>query len=290
MALLQETQRALEAVSADNLLKSGMHPSGNIRVGAQGLYISTEAYDPVHHSPFDIDVLSPFAAVYEEDQVTITMPERPLSPNLVIDTTNRQEHPVFTDTKVALAGVLGSAIREALPGINDCLYRYAAIEDDRANTSLPPGFEPLEVTDAGDFQAKVARLAFRNLTFVVSDFSKWDFDEEFTQNPLHNIVAVKVNHPAESFLPSGLGFVPIGEGKTVNTDNPRKRNKANAELEVRHNQIVSGLEAAGARVASVIAAINKPLQFDLQSTDHAIATATRLASQPYNHKRIDRLV
>lgn len=270
---LPETEQALADLASNNVRMSGMHATGTLRVGTQGMYVDTETYDPVKHSPLDIDPLSPFSLVYGEDQVTRVMPERPLGANVLIDLTARHEHPVVGQAKTKFAYDLSGAIKASLPGMNDRLYSYVTTGVQGGN-NIPFDHEIIKVENPDELNDIVNDLVVGGLTFVISDFRTVS-PARLSHRLNNSLIAVKVNHPSERVIPAGVGHVPLGNGKLVNSNKPKQLAAINEQLEAQHTAIVDGLEAAGAAVVSIITAPSQPNLYDSQAADQALAEAIR---------------
>ncbi|MES2971069.1 MAG: hypothetical protein V4702_01980 [Patescibacteria group bacterium] len=273
MPALPETQQALSDLPANSLLGGGEHMLNDIRTGTEGRYVGSIPYDPRDHFPHDIDPLSPTGIALGEDYVRQVRPTRPLTFSLAIDQTARAENPVLTAAKKSLAESLADSLDLTVsPG--DRVFSYVVRSDNKPSDDWR--YETVQAEDSEAFTSTLLGLANRGLTIVISDFRRVNFAHP--ELDLSGIVAVKTNHKLERNLPAGIGVVSLGGYNSVNTNKKRELLRANKLLHNSHEDIVAGLNNAGAGVASVVIDPKHPDGFNLRATDQAIATAIRSVS------------
>lgn len=270
MVVLRETERAFADLAANSMFSLGQHTDGRPRTGVDGIYIGTSQFDPARHSATDIDPISLMGVATGEDYVRDILPGKPLMLNLVVDNSRRIEHAGVTAAKERLATDLATAIEHALPGMTDRLFPYVIGEP--KTSALPAGTEKLN-TDALTLRS-LGRLAASGLTFVLSDFNRVQLDTSMPGR-LANLIAIKVNHPAERVIPAGVGMISLGEFEEVNTNKPKQVKDVNQKLEAKHLRITSDLEQAGASVVSIITAPNGKAPYDTRTADRDLAGAIR---------------
>jgi len=271
---LPRTEEALNELIANQPRGTGTHAQEHARRSRSGRMLGYVPFNPIRHLPTDITPFSPMAVALGHDEVRKIQPTRPLNANIVLDFQAKNELPGVTKAKVDLAKDLRQTLDDALTNPHDRLQVYTL---GRLGTyaGIQNYAEPL----TSDTRPEAARealesLASRDFTVVVSDF-EWLSPAQDTENTLRNAVAIKVNHRFERELPAKIGMFSLGGWAEVNTDKRRELAAANRDLAAHHDQVVAGLEAAGASVASVVFDPRLSQGFDVLATDQAIAQAVK---------------
>lgn len=268
MVALPETAHALDSLAANGHFGVGEHRAHMIQAGVPGLQLGYEAFDPRRHQTHQIDVLAPFTDFLGEEQVQLVRPERPLLINVITDYSSVNQHPVLSETKSRLAEDLGDSIAEALPGMNDRVRFFAV--GDGVPRDLGNEVEIIEIDDTEVLTKEIDAIAMDGLTFVVGSFNRLKLAESRRGG---EVVAVKVNHPLDRRIPANIGIVGIQGLGEVNTRKSKSLGLINDRLELRHQGIVRELEDNGVVVASVVAALQNPSEYDIQAADAEIASA-----------------
>ncbi len=274
MARLPETSNAFAEVVANTSFGIGDHQTQVIEVGANGLQLGYEPFDPRRHQPHQIDPLAPFADTFGEQHVKLVRPERALTINVVNDLLPVDENPVVTEVRRDLAADIGESLSQALPGIMDYVYQYAIVQDRPKEKNLD--VEVINVANAGEAAQAIKSISVDGPTFVISGFHNLRLAVGHGQNEL---VAVKVNHPWDRRIPHGVGRISLQGLAEVNTRKPKEIEAVNTALSDRHEKIVGQLEASGAVVASVIARPQSEHGYDIDEADQQIAKAIRKVSR-----------
>lgn len=262
MARLQRTHAALASLEANAGHAYGEHVRRNVQAGFDGVYIGEAEFDPTRHDPSDIDAFAMGEAL-DKPHVSQVFPSRPLHINIVADRTGRSEDPRVTAVKGAAAASLVGSLDESLPGVTDQSFIYIA-----GHGNLPDA-ETLRVSNRNELPGQVSDLALDGLTLVVSDFQGMRFEP----GSLDGVVAVKLNHPLERAIPAGVGRISLGGEYELDTRDGTQLGAYNQLLQAQHDRTVSGLESAGATVASVIADPRYEQGYDIGAADEEIASA-----------------
>lgn len=269
MSVFRLTESALAEIPSNVRFGGGSHYLYDVTSGKEGLIIGSMPFDPSMHSSYQIDPTSLIGLALDTAYVTQVLPIKPLSINLIVDASKRNEHQLVTDRKLTMAAELGNAIDNALGGVGDRVNTYVIGETEidiaERSTVLIEEKDPLEIS------LRIADIANRGLTFVISDFK--NFNLEPTILPLDGVIAIKVDHILERQLPANVGRISLGGLVEVNTNRPKKLQQVNEQLQSQHDAIVSKLKMHGASVASVIIDSRIEEGFDLPGADLAIAMA-----------------
>lgn len=270
MVVFRATEQALADLSSNEQLLMGEHLNGQIEAGAHGLMVGSVSFDPTKHRPHQIDPISPLGLALDQPFVREVLPLKALNLNIVVDATDRDEHPMVSMSKRALAGELVEAIDSALPGMTDKVFAYVIGDGIEDLGGLD--YEPINVAESTDINGSVAALATYGLTFVVSDFKRLVPVE---RRDFVNVVAIKTDHKLERQLPAGIGPFTLRGGAAVNTDKRRELREANQRLEQQHQEIIARLKKMGASVASIVVdpKENPYYGFNFNAADQAIAEA-----------------
>lgn len=267
-----QTERAFAELSANDILRTGQHVHEQMKSGGIGIELGNIPFDPEIHRTGDIDYLSPITAATGELQARQVLPTRSLLVNSVVDYRGGRAYESVIQAKKQVQDRIRDALENALPGHGDRMIDYAIGSSDLSivhkHTDL--GFDLREREEAGS--EEIAALSYRGLTLVIGSFNRLNFEG---YRNLNNLVALKVNHPAERQIPAGVGFVSLGGAVEVDTNNPKQLDEVNRRLENRHMEIVDKLEEAGISVASVVLKPNAPDKIDTEETDRAIAEGVR---------------
>jgi hypothetical protein len=229
-------------------------PQQSVSVG--GLDIGSMDFDPARHMPHQIDVLSPMQDVYDSPQVRVQLPHNPMLVTLVGDYRFKGDSPEIARMKSGAVDAVVQGLVDVLPNLDiQDTYRL----EDEVNLQKDEE-ELLDLCNAG-------------LCFVIGDFRKLRLDAPFSQRA--DVIALKVNHPAERAIMPNVGNISVGGMLEINTNKPRQVRAANALLEQRHMERMSKLQAAGALAGAVILAPKAADLIDTGATDAVIASLVR---------------
>lgn len=266
---LPRTQEALHVLASDDRFGSGTHIESRVQTGMDGMIIGEEPFDPIYHSPYDINPGSLMEAVTGQPYVDQVLARRPLSVNVVADYGDGGDHPKITAMKQRLAMVLKTAAQNAVPSITDRVYTYAIGTGDYYEQNIDAW---LDDGDEVGRAISVASLCLDGLTFVISDFRRLPLYAVEGVN-LEDAMAIKANHPAELSLPANVGVIPLGHGEEINTNKTKQLERKNAELQARHLSIIHKLQQAN---ISVIGAVYDPREaggFQAETVDADLSNA-----------------
>lgn len=273
MALLHETSDALGDFAANTQYGFGSHYERNIRTGVAGLPLGDTEFDPTRHQLSDINHLSPMTDLTGEFYVSEVIPQRPLTVNVILDGRGGNEHHVIAAQKRRAQQGISTGLVEAVPGITDHAAAYVLSDENTRNYTNFDG-EYLPVRSEEEAGRIVEDIALSGLTFVVSDFKKLRLQRIDGQ-----MIAIKANHPLERAIPQNIGFVSLGGAIELDTHNLRQLNRVNSALEQRHDAIIDGIQAAGAKAISVQAVPKSEHGFFVMNTDRRIAEAVEAYNQ-----------
>lgn len=267
MAILPETSRELGSLQANRRFLTGQHYGVMPQAGVPGLDIGTVDYDPVTHTPEQVNHFLP-EGLSGQPQVSMRLPHRPLHFNIISQHTATTEYPLVTKAKESLQVALAEALAEASPEMTDRPANYLV-----GDAEFLPRIRGWEVSAAqlGNHQhaaQEVSRLAESGLTFVIGDLEHLPLPD---QRRFSELIAIKVNHPLERWLRQGLGWVSLGGSLEVDTSNTAQVEQVNNLLAGHHQQIVTDLEARGVQVVEVVVSPTHPDGFNATEVDSQIA-------------------
>lgn len=253
-----ETSKAISEYASSEIYGFGEHTKYSPSVGATGLLVGHETYDPARHNPLSIDPLATMAMVTGEQQVRYVQPGKPLHWSVVVDASPRRESHAVAQSRLAVAHHIGTLLAEELnAGITDSAERYV-------------------VTKREELAAKVGSLALDGgLMFVVSDFH----DVVMPSVRTAPTVAVKTDHFISRYMPNLGGRFALGGGYEVDTRVPEQRDAYTAAMQQLHERKVADLESKGYFVAEAVTDPNQSQGYDMTAVDGSIATALRRAEK-----------
>lgn len=266
-----EFERTPEAIEQHFSLarhRQGVHNSSKIGTGLGNRLLGHAKYNPLRHSPLDINYRSFAGMVEDEDYVRVVTKTMPVDLHIVRDGTLRSEVGVAKGHKSKVADQVARGIGDSVTSITDKLFEVAVSE-----TYLPgssKGRDTVRVFGREDLPAAVEENEGVGLTFVMSDFKGISFQE----GSLEDTIAIKINHLLEREVPQGIGRITLGSVGDLDTNNRRKLRAYNQHLQHEHDGVVEQLQAAGAHVVSIVANPRiQPFGFDALSADTGIANA-----------------
>ena len=276
MSSLSLTEQALANIAGNEQFVFGFHDGEDIRTGVIGRDIAETDFDPAIHDPSDIDPLSIWEDITGAQQVQQTIPDRPLSLNLITHVRQQQAADYFDiqGSKRHLAGELRQALTRSLPGMTDMIMDYEV--GDVSNLETASHAEVIDTQGDSVKEAKlIAEICQNGLSIVISDFLNLPLTERSSER-FPATVAIKANHPFDLSLPADCGKIPLGKnGGEVNTGNRRELQSVNNDMRISHEQTIARLQKAGIAVAQII--FNRRdfpiLGFDLDAADMQIASA-----------------
>lgn len=249
MTEFKETSRALADLPAGSLIGFGQHIDPNIST-KPGVMLGDLEFDPTRHNPMDINHLSPLGIATDAPQVRQTFPHKPLHIAFSQDRTSRAGLYSLNEMKQRSGQSIYEGIDSALHGVGDMVMASSVDGQNRARFI--------------DDSANQGGISFAISDFEGMDLSSVDFDQ---------LVAIKVNHLLEREIPQNVGFISLGGAVELNTGDKKQLDKFNTKLEEHHQEIVEGLEEAGAQVVSVIVDPRMQDGFDVEGVDSSIAEA-----------------
>src|SRR5690606_16110980 len=129
-------------------------------------------------------------------------------------------------SKLTATDTVANGIVEAMPAL-DFLEKVTIVDND----------------DNTRDEADVYEAVAEGLSFIVSDFQRFELAEKFSNRA--DVVALKVNHPMELEVPANVGHLILGGLVEINTNNARELAAYNAELADYHADIVARIKATG---------------------------------------------
>lgn len=218
----------------------------------------------------EIDPLAPLSMVTGQDYARITKQKLAFEYNVIVDATDRNEHPEITAMKRQAARHLAGLLKAARPHRNDTVRAYVVGGDaEREPLSRFSTSENIQLKDRAELPGLVEKLAIGDMGFVISDFNGM----KFVPGSLRNTVAIKANHPSERHIPRNADWISLGGAVEINTHDKRQVEQANAELTSRHEATVANLQSAGAEVAALTTSAKDSEGYDVDLADQLIATA-----------------
>lgn len=253
-----ETSKAISEYASSEIYGFGEHTKYSPSVGATGLLVGHETYDPSRHNPLAIDPLATMAMVTGEQQVRYVQPGKPLYWSVVVDASPRRESRAVSESRLAMADHIGTLLTEELnAGITDNAERHV-------------------VTKREQMAAKVGGLALDGgLVFIVSDFQGIDMPSARTAP----MVAVKTDHFINRYMPDLGGRFALGAGYEIDTRVPEQRDAYTAAMQHTHEHRVAELERKGYFLAEAVTDPNQAQGYDMAAVDSSIATALRRAEK-----------
>ncbi len=260
------TQEKLYEMAASQPLMAGVHQSDMPTTGRYGLVMGEAVYDPLVDTPSNIKIDSVKARITGAPHTRVIIPRENMNANLVVDTeSGNGDYWHIAKHKQKLAIDIANSIWEASPSSTDWFNVYYL--GDNASRELTHIADPIEVKE-------VAGVCVSGITMVMSDFQRLRFDQKLT-----NSIGIKVNHPAELELPANVGIIPVGAGIEVDTDKPRKLNRANEQLLARRQEILGLMAASGLKAVEVVFNPKFSNGFDSVKTDMDLAQAINASAK-----------
>lgn len=271
---LPETAGALNEAMANNQFGPGAHAFANSRPGVGGLFLGEVPFDPSFHEAADILTTSFMEDLTEQPHVGLYRPEHPLHVSVVTDYGNAADDARIIRLKREAARNLTDGIVAQLGSVTDRLDTFAVGATDTTDLGIYEhdlaGRASTEIERAED----IAHISLSGLTVVISDFRNLPLDQ-MGRNRFQETLAVKVNHPFEREIPSGVGVLSLRGMAEVNTNKPRELDRVNKRLAELHRQKIEALEDAGIPVASVVIRPQMPLKLDETEVDQALSDGLR---------------
>jgi hypothetical protein len=135
----------------------------------------------------------------------------------------------------------------------------------------------IKTDDRNQLMRELSGLAMHRMAIAISDFQ----GVELMPGSLDKVIAIKLNHPLEREIPANVGRISLGGAHELDTRNPQQLIAYNGLLQRRHETTVSGLEAAGATVTSVVFDPSFESGYDISGADERLAAAVkRVEGQP----------
>lgn len=256
MVYFPQSRNEIEDLSAHLAKHAGLHRLQQQAVSVGGLDVGSMDFNPSRHSPHLIDPLAVTQDVFDTPQVRLQLPSNPMIVSLVGDYR-------FGSDLEPIRNMKTDAVDSILKGLVDATPSLDRIDVKKIT----------EEQDDNKVAAELLELCSVGLCIVVSDFRKFALERPFSDRA--DVLALKVNHPAERAIMANVGTISLGGIAEINTNNPAQVQVANAKLEKRHFERMQALQRAGAKAGAVLVAPNLPLRIDPQTTDAVIASLVR---------------
>lgn len=278
MARLHNTSQALYQWRVNHReLDFGLHASGQVANGIDGVAIGEEQFDPSRHTADMIDPMSMGEAMFDVPHVAMVVPYRNEQMNVVLHQDPALRNlPSYLqpirEQKQKLAEDLVSSL-ESSKQVGDQVNLFVVGDSDVEVPRRVPATIIGETEQPEEAAQAVAGVCVRGLTFVISDFNALPIEKSMPSQ-FKNTVAIKVNHLLEKELPANVGRISMGGLKEVNTNKAKQLQAVNEGLRQKHEGIAVSLQDQGLAVAEVV--YGSPDQpHDSKTTDAQIARAIR---------------
>lgn len=282
MSNFRRTSEALHDWQANVAASFGSHIDPVITTGVPSNVIVGEAeFNPFAHDPYDIDHMSLMSIATDTPHVREEMPDRPLRAHILIDRTNRGEHPQLTRAKTGVASNLEAALNLALPGISDSSTTTTLVSES-ASRRILPGYE-VKATSKTNIIRLLGQMGTKDIKVVISDFENLLCDENLLRQ-MGPTLAIKLNHPLQRHIASGMGPIDLyGGEKSVDTNNKKSLAKENQILEERHQQIISLIARSGAEPVNILSDHRQAAGYNVIEADKLIASAVKAIQKKRKH-------
>lgn len=268
MAYFAETIRAVSSLPPNLRLTDGNHLERREVVGRNG--------DVVEDRPFifgqdliqDINPTSLIGEVLGMEHVRQVHPGRRLMTNIIVDKMDSRDDDRIQAKKEIIAVHIAATLFASMAQTSDSvklMVRQGMNLGDISPTAT-------KLTWLED-DASVQEASSKGISFLINDFARFDTLDE--ANKPHPVIGVKVNHPLERNIPSGIGLLGLGNGYELDTSNPKELDEINQRLQVRHRSIVEAMKQTGIRIANVIIEPQFDDGFNPVLADHHISTAVK---------------
>lgn len=266
MTQMEKTVGAIAQLPPNIRLGEGSHTERRASIGSTGDVLGEVEFRPGEHSVGDINPNSMLGEVFGRPHVRQVEQGRPVNIRLIVDAFRNQEHPAVTKSKMDAARGIALLLSQGIRETTDRLQVFGVGQE---VADMLQEVRPSTIRDEGE----LIELASRGLAIIVSD--SFNQLREQPNSSFVPIVGIKVNHPAERYVPAGVGLYPLGGWFEVDTDQPEEVDYVNSQLEAEHRRITTELELTGATVASVMSQANASFGFDVPKADTHIAEAIR---------------
>ena len=271
-----QTESALAELPSNLFDSRGRHNSFDIKTGVSGIKIGESEYDPIKHTPLDIDPMSTMGMITGMPYVRQVIPSRPIEANVILHNSKEGSRSDIFEIKSRLASSLIGEISRAMPAIRDRINCYVIGDDlELSQELLKLGANVVKGTEDPVIAAtKTSDLCMNGLAFIISYFERLplqDLDHMFSRT-----VGIKVNHQYDVNIDELRGrkaVLGVGGSREIRLWKNKDVDSFNEGLKNHDEAIVDRLKKVGISLARVISDQSETSGFNVKRADSQIAEA-----------------